>query len=499
MASARSTEDNMATQQILQASSSGAVTTEEANQGEDVERVALSPAVVKTPTPRTLRTQITAVLGSWLNILLIAAPVGIALNYALGNSHRDRIIVFVINFVAIMPLAGILAHATEELALYFGDVLGGLLNASFGNAVELIVSIIALAQGKIVIVQTSLVGSILSNLLLVLGTCFLVGGLGRDEQYFNITVAQAAAVLLILSMGSLVLPTAFRTFSDTQRGIAPISRGCAVLLLFAYACSLTFQLRTHAATYQLPSQKSPKKRRSRRMAPGTVLRAFVTAGVGRGAAACGGQINQTTLIKEKTDEETEDNDVETPQLSRVAAFATLAVSTVIIALCAEYMVSSIDAISEDVSQEFIGLILLPIVSNAAEHATAVIVSSKDKMDLAIGVALGSSLQIGFLVLPAMVLLSWFGVGSSSSPVPMTLNFDGFLVSALVITVLMVNYVIQVSCCSFPARQCRLIFTDRGGLLHQDGKSHWFEGMLLIITYLVIALSAWFYPVPDGLE
>lgn len=457
MASARSTDDNMPADQILPASSSGAVTAEEANQGEDVERVALSHPAVKTPTPRTLRTQITAILGSWLNILLIAAPVGIALNYALGDGHTDRVIVFVVNFIAIIPLAGILAHATEELALYFGDVLGGLLNASFGNAVELIVSIIALSQGKILIVQTSLLGSILSNLLLVLGTCFLVGGIGRDVQFFNITAAHTAAVLLLLSMGSLVLPTAFQTFSNTQQGIAPISRGCAVLLLFAYACSLAFQLRTHAATYKLSSQKSPKKRRRSRMATGTVLQAFATAGASGGVAAFGGQINQTTLINEKADEDVEEKDEETPKLSRVTAFVTLAVSTVIIALCAEYMVSAIDAVSENISQEFIGLILLPLVGNAAEHATAVIVSYKDKMDLAIGVALGSSLQIGFLLLPFMVLLSWFGVGSSS-PVPMTLNFDGFLVSSLVIAVLMVNYVIQVSCSSCASM---LIFTECG--------------------------------------
>lgn len=141
-----------------------------------------------------------------------------------------------------------LSFATEELALYIGETLGGLLNATFGNAVELIVSIIALIQGKILIVQTSLIGSMLSNLLLVLGMCFFFGGINRVEQYFNVTVAQTAASLLALAIGSLIIPTAFAIFSEGpngDRGVAPTSRGTAVLLLVVYACYLIFQLRTH--------------------------------------------------------------------------------------------------------------------------------------------------------------------------------------------------------------------------------------------------------------
>jgi Ca2+:H+ antiporter len=401
--------------------------------------------------------QVKAVFGSWINVLLVFVPVGIALNYAGVN----KVVVFVVNFIAIIPLAAMLSFATEELAMYIGETLGGLLNATFGNAVELIVSIIALAQGQILIVQTSLIGSMLSNLLLVMGMCFFFGGLKRVEQFFNLTVAQTAASLLALAIGSLIIPTAFSIFAigSGDRGVTPASRGTAVMLLFVYGCYLFFQLSTHIDMYNEPSKKSPKKQSGKKDA-GDALRGLATIGAGTGAAASGGQINKDNLVHEEAEEE------ETPQLTRIGALVTLAGSTVLVALCAEYMVSSINKVAESVSPEFIGLILLPIVGNAAEHATAVTVAIKDKMDLAIGVAVGSSLQIALLVLPVMILLNWFGLGA---PADLNLSFDGFQVTVLFIAIIVVNYVVQ------------------------DGKSHWLEGMLLMVTYLVIAVSAWFYP------
>ncbi|EMC91915.1 hypothetical protein BAUCODRAFT_39061 [Baudoinia panamericana UAMH 10762] len=410
----------------------------------------------------TIVSQLKAVFLTWVNILLIAVPVGIALNYALGDSHTDRIVVFVVNFIAIIPLAAVLSYSTEELALYIGETMGGLLNATFGNAVELIVSIIALVQGQILIVQTSLIGSMLSNLLLVLGMCFFFGGLRRVEQFFNMTVAQTAASMLALAIGSLIIPTAFWIFApgDGDNGVTPASRGTAVMLLFTYACYLLFQLRTHVDMYNAPSQKSPKKPNGKKE-PGETLKGLATMGAGTAAAAAGGEVNKGNLVHEEEEEEDE------PQLTVIGALCTLGGSTVLVALCAEYMVSSISAVSENVSQEFIGLILLPIVGNAAEHVTAVTVAIKDKMDLSIGVAVGSSLQIALLVLPLMVCINWFGAGA---PDALNFNFDGFQVSCLFIAVIVVNYVIQ------------------------DGKSHWLEGILLLVTYFVIAVSAWFYPV-----
>ncbi|KAF4549059.1 Vacuolar calcium ion transporter-like protein 1 [Elsinoe fawcettii] len=404
--------------------------------------------------------------GSWINILLLAVPVSFALNYA----HVDGKIIFVVAFVAIVPLAATLSFATEELAMYVGETLGGLLNASFGNATELIVSIIALAQRKIVIVQTSLVGSMLSNLLLVLGMCFFGGGITRVKQHFNITVAQTACSLLALSIGSLIIPTAFQQFGSnvdnerTQNGIAPISRGTSVILLVVYGSYLFFQLKTHSGMYNEPSKKGVKYENSKKE-KGAVFHGMAQMGAGS-AAAAGGHVNQENLVRRPDEEEEE------PTLSIMGGLITLGISTVLIAFCSEFMVTGIDAItgSGGISQEFVGLILLPIVGNAAEHATAVTVAIKDKMDLAIGVAVGSSQQIALLVLPLMVVIGWCGLGQ---PDDMTLVFDGFQIGVLFIAVLLVNYLIQ------------------------DGESHWLEGVLLMATYLIIAVTAFFYPVDEN--
>lgn len=406
----------------------------------ELQRTETSESKKKKHWPKpTIGGQLKAVFASWINLMLVFVPVGIALAQIDGI---NGIVVFIINFLAIIPLAAMLSFATEELAIYVGETLGGLLNASFGNAVELIVSIIALAQGKIVIVQTSLVGSMLSNLLLVLGMCFFFGGLKRQEQFFNVTVAQTAASLLALAIGSLIIPTAFRIFEDRQTGVAPLSRGTAVMLLVVYGCYLYFQLSTHATMYNEPSQKVPKKQSGRKDS-GDVLRGIATMGAGT-AAIAGGTVNQQNLVHEEEEEEI-------PQLSRLGALITLAGSTVLVAFCAEYMVSSIDDLTKGgkVTEEFVGLILLPIVGNAAEHATAVTVAIKDKMDLAIGVAVGSSLQIALLVFPLMVIIGWIGLGQ---PEDMTLNLDGFQVAVLFISIILVNYLIQVSflliTCSF---------------------------------------------------
>jgi Ca2+:H+ antiporter len=162
------------------------------------------------------------VFNSWINVLIIAAPVGIALHVVKANP----IAIFVVNFIAIIPLAAMLSYATEEIALRTGETIGGLLNASFGNAVELIVAIIALVKKEVLIVQTSLIGSILSNLLLVMGMCFFFGGVNRIEQHFNVVVAQTAASLLALAVASLIIPTAFNQWSDgNKENTAPLSRG----------------------------------------------------------------------------------------------------------------------------------------------------------------------------------------------------------------------------------------------------------------------------------
>ncbi|KAF2873731.1 Sodium/calcium exchanger protein-domain-containing protein [Massariosphaeria phaeospora] len=409
--------------------------------------------------------QFKAVLfGSWINILLIFVPVGFAVNYA----HIQAVPIFIINFIAIIPLAAMLSYATEELAIRVGETLGGLLNATFGNAVELIVSVQALIKGEITIVKTSLIGSMLSNLLLVLGMSFFLGGVNRLEQYFNVTVAQTAASLLALSIASLIIPTVFHEMlladaaPDGQRN-QELSRGTAIILLFVYGCYLLFQLKSHVTLYNTPSQKVPKKKSSK-VQEGTASRGIAVIGAGTAAAPSGGV--QASKLFQDPDAEDDEDEIEEPSLSVIGALITLGLSTTLVAFCSEFMVSSIQGVtaSGTVSTTFVGLILLPIVGNAAEHATAVTVAIKDKMDLAIGVAVGSSMQIALLVLPLIVILGWI----LDEPC-MTLYFDTFQIAVLFVAILLVNYLIQ------------------------DGKSHWLEGILLMTSYLIIALAAWFYP------
>lgn len=426
-----------------------------------IDREARRHAALKRKIP--VGSQFRAVLfGSWINVMLIFVPIGFVLEYI--HLHNGGVAVFVVNFAAIIPLAAMLSYATEELAIRVGETLGGLLNASFGNAVELIVSIQALVKDEITIVKTSLIGSMLSNLLLVMGMAFFLGGLTRLEQFFNVTVAQTAASLLALCIGSLIIPTVFHSMltdreNNEENLNQELSHGTSIILLAVYAAYLIFQLKSHSEMYNAPSQKVAKRKTGKKE-EGDVLRGMAHIGAGT-AAATGGRIHENHIVQYE-----EDDDFEEPQLSVIGALITLAISTTLVAFCSEFMVSSISSVTANgtVSKTFIGLILLPIVGNAAEHATAVTVAMKDKMDLAIGVAVGSSMQIALLVLPLVVVLGWI-LGNDC----MTLYFDNFQIAVLFVAVLLVNYLIQ------------------------DGKSHWLEGVLLIASYIIISLAAWFYP------
>ncbi|KAK0620336.1 Sodium/calcium exchanger protein-domain-containing protein [Immersiella caudata] len=422
---------------------------------------------IEPKEPFTVRNQIQRTLfGSWINILLIAAPAGIAINYV---HFVSRVAVFVVNFIAIVPLAAMLSFATEEIALRTGETLGGLLNATFGNAVELIVAVIALAHGEVVIVQTSLIGSILSNLLLVLGMCFFFGGLRRREQFFNTTVAQTSASLLALAVAAVIVPTVFDISSNTpQSDVARLSRGTSLILLFVYAGYLLFQLKTHSSVFAEESQKveaKPFKRSMNGLKDGAIAQGFVQSAGIMGGHALSQQRTGNEKLREllTTPPKKEEDEGEEPQLHFIVAVVALLISTVIIAFCAEFMVDGISAITEGggISEEFVGLILLPIVGNAAEHATAVTVAIKDKMDLAIGVAVGSSMQVALFVIPLLVMIGW-GMGVDA----MGLSFDPFQVAVLFVAVLLVNYLIA------------------------DGKSHWLEGMLLMCLYCIIAVCSW---------
>eukprot|EP00124_Ichthyophonus_hoferi_P001017 Ihof_evm12s45 gene=Ihof_evmTU12s45 len=327
------------------------------------------------------------IMDQWYtNILLLVLPVAIASEYV----GWSKTIVFVLNLIAIIPLAGLLGSATEELALRMGDLVGGLLNATFGNAVELIVSIAALQKGLITVVQGSLLGSILSNLLLVLGMSFFFGGIkNMPEQSFNLAGASSFSSLLLLSLIGLCVPAAFHFVLSPEEQAQKypedelmVSRIIAVILGFMYLMYLFFQLKTHSTFF--------------------------------------------------VSEEDEDAEPEEPILSLGAALTMLAVVTISVAVCSEYLTGSIEGMSQHMSPTFIGVILLPIVGNAAEHLTAVTVACKDKMDLAIGVAVGSSTQIALFVIPLITLVGW------AIDQPMALNFHMFNTVILLVTVLIVN-------------------------------------------------------------
>ena len=358
------------------------------------------------------------------------------------------------------------------------------------NAVELIVAIIALAEDQVIVVQTSLIGSVLSNLLLVLGMCFLLGGYNRSEQYFNTTVAQTAASVLALALGSLIIPTIFTHVTGIVGGdVAKLSLGVSVILLFVYACYLFFQLKTHSEMFNEESQKVPGKqyempgkdmlykslpivnkplfKKKEDLPEHAIASGIARSGAGAALAGAPAQHRDMSAMmmgpntRHKPAED-EDED-EGPQLHIGVAFAQMTIVTVIIAFCAEAMVSGIEAITSTgvVSEEFVGLILLPIVGNACEHVTAITVAMKDKMDLAIGVAIGSSMQVALFLIPLLVIIGW-GMGNEY----MNLAFDPFQVVVLFVSVLLVNYLIS------------------------DGKSHWLEGMLLVCLYFIIAVCTW---------
>ncbi|OAA48891.1 Calcium/proton exchanger [Beauveria brongniartii RCEF 3172] len=383
-------------------------------------------------------------LSNYVNFLLVMVPLGIAA----GKLKWSATAIFTINFFAIIPLAAVLSFATEEISTKLGDALGGLLNATFGNAVELIVSIVALRDGQIEVVQSSMLGSILSNLLLVMGMCFLFGGLvhrgtnhNGSEQVFSAAVAQTTCSLMTLSSASLVLPAALYAVMDhngsnaKRESILVFSRGTAIILLLLYVLYLIFQLRTHSNLFDPESQ------------------------INVSAAATDDDTTQTPEIEAAAHEHHE------PAMGPIASLAVLVVTTILVAICADYLVGSIDDIvaSTNMSKAFIGLILLPIVGNAAEHVTAVVVAVRNKMDLAMGVAIGSSIQIALGVTPFLVIVGWI------MDKDMTLRFELFQTVSFAVSVLVVTYTVQ------------------------DGKSNYLEGAMLIGLYTIIAVA--FYATP----
>ena len=356
---------------------------------------------------------------NWLSVLLIAIPLAFYFQYDHNSS-----LAFVFSLIAIMPLAGLMGKATEEIARRTSDSIGGLLNATFGNAAEAIIAVMALyaaykagigtdtAETMMQVVQASLIGSILGNILLVMGLAFLYGGIKHSNQVFNEDASQTNGSLMLLAMVGLVIPEAFALANGSDSGLVEISRWTAIILLGVYTMQLLFQLKTHTDFFSTDGHHHHEE-------------------------------NEFSLKE---------------------AIILLVMSTIFVALMAEILVHSIEAAASDYGLPplFIGMILLPMFGNAAEHFTAVSVAGKNKMDLSVGIAIGSSIQIALLIAPAMILIAWgFGL-------PLTLEFGVFATAATLMSILVTNFIVQ------------------------DGKSNWFEGAMLLATYAIIAIAYLYY-------
>ena len=340
-------------------------------------------------------------------------------------AHWGGMAVFAFAGLAIIPLAGLMGESTERIASRFGAGVGGLLNATFGNAAEFIIAIVALQRGLFEVVKASLTGSIIGNALLVLGLSIVAGGARRERLSFDRAAAAAGSTLLALAAVALVVPALFHLFAGRDLAstalsparLAALERGLsleiAVVLFAAYLLSLLFSLRTHRHLY---------------------------AGTAGAHGAGAGSVRRAAL--------------------------TLLVATALVAWMSELLVGAVDEASHalGLTPVFVGVIVVAVIGNAAEHSTAVLVAMKNQMDLALNIAIGSSIQIALFVAPVLVFLSYaFAHG------PMDLLFTPFEVLAVAIAVGVVN------------------------LVAQDGETNWLEGALLLAVYLILGIAFYFLP------
>jgi len=369
--------------------------------------------MTRTPPRRTL-------LGAahLLDALLVFVPVALALDYVW---HAPAAWVFTTSAIAIVPLAGLMGKATEHLAHRLGSGLGALLNATFGNAAELILAVIALRAGLHDLVKASITGSIIGNILLVFGLSALAGGLRREIQRFNRTAASLGATMLVLSAVALVVPAIFHQIAtgDVAAAEHELSFEISLVLVATYALSLVFALKTHPHLYA-------------------------------GEAEEGGDA------------------VPAHAWSIPRATALLVAATALVAWMSELLIGAVDETARQfgMSEVFVGVILVAVVGNAAEHSTAVLMALKDKMDLALHIAVGSSIQIALFVAPVLVFLS-----HALGPGPMDLLFTPLEVVSIAIAVGTI------------------------ALISQDGETNWMEGVQLLAVYVILGMAFYFLPIP----
>lgn len=318
-------------------------------------------------------------------------------------------IIFVLSCLSIIPLAGLMGEGTEEISFYSGPKIGGFLNGTFGNATELIISFFALKEGLFEIVKSSIAGSVIGNILLVVGASMLVGGLKYKTQYFNQKVVEVSSTMLLFAVIGLCIPALFtHTVNPNMLNTRyeGLSIFVAIVMISIYALSLFFSFSTHKDLCSSVHEQEGNAKWS---------------------------LKKSILI--------------------------LVISTILIAIESEFLVTGIEPITESLgwSEFFVGIILIPIIGNVAEHSTAIVMARKNKMDVALEIAIGSSLQIILFVAPVLIFLSLIFT-------PMSIVFNEFELIALIATVLIANSV------------------------SHDGESNWLEGIQLLAVYLIIAAS-----------
>jgi Ca2+:H+ antiporter len=350
-----------------------------------------------------------------LNWLLLFVPAAIGLEFLAPERH---ILVFFASALAILPLAGWMGRATEQLAERMGEGVGGLLNATFGNAAELIIAFAAVQAGLHDVVKASIAGSIVGNILLVLGGAMLAGGLRHHEQRFNSAAANSQSAMLTLTAIALILPAAFRAvWGEAAAGLGKLSVSISIVLLLVYGLYLVFSLVTHSSLFA--GSYAPED--------------------GEGHAPAW-DVRRSALV--------------------------LAGATAFIAWVSEILVGAIEPTAHalGLSNTFVGVFVVAILGNAAEHSTAISAAMKNRMDLSLSIAIGSSVQIALFVAPILVLASLF-----FGPRPMDLAFPAGLVLIVLLSVLIT------------------------GQVASDGRSNWLKGTLLLAVYLVLGLTYFFLP------
>jgi Ca2+:H+ antiporter len=385
----------------------------------------------------------------WPYLLVPFIPIAVIFEFG----HIGAVPTFFASTLGVIPTAALMGRATEELATRAGPGIGGLLNVTFGNAPELIIALFALGAGLHEVVKASLLGSILGNSLLVLGAASFVGGLGRDRQYFDRAAASAQTTMLMLAVAALVMPAIFvldegeglpspgAEIVDYNSTVEYLSLAVAAVLILSYIAGLWFSLKTHRDLFNPGFEE------------------------GHGGGGGGGGSHPTpnpgaTHVEAEPHRVEEESHHEEPWTVRKAIIA-LAIAGLAVGLMSEILVDSITETAEKInlSEFFIGAIVVAVVGNAAEHWVAVLVAAKNKMDLAVNIAIGSSAQIALFVAPVLVVCSFF-----LGPHPMPLVFNAFEIGGVILAVLIASQVTN------------------------HGESTWYMGVQLLAVYLVLGLA-----------